>query len=63
LATLKRDLAALEQLWSEDFTVNAPNYQVIVGRRALLDGFVHTGIINFSRFDREMNTPAPTVLS
>jgi ketosteroid isomerase-like protein len=53
-ATLKRDLPALEELWSEDFTVNAPNYEVVVGRRALLDGFVHSGIINFSRFDRHI---------
>jgi ketosteroid isomerase-like protein len=53
-ATLKRDLPALEELWSEDITVNAPNNQVVVGRRALLDGFVHSGIINFSRFDRQI---------
>ena len=53
-ATLNRDVAALERLWSEEFAVNAPNNQVVVGREAVLDTFVRSGIINFSRFDRQI---------
>jgi ketosteroid isomerase-like protein len=54
VAALKRDVAALERLWSEDLTVNAPNNQVVVGRRAVLDTFVRAGVINFSGFDRKI---------
>jgi ketosteroid isomerase-like protein len=54
IAALKRDVPALERLWSEQFTVNAPNNQVVVGRRAVLDTFVRAGVINFSTFDREI---------
>ena len=53
IAVLKRDVP-VERLWSEQLTVNAPNNQVVVGRRANLDMFVHSGIINFSRFDRQI---------
>ena len=52
LAALRRDVPALEQLWSEHFTVNAPNNRVVVGRRSNLDTFVRSGIINFSSFER-----------
>ena len=54
IATLNRDLPAIERLWSEDLTVNAPNNRVVVGRRAVLDTFVHAGIINFSVFERRI---------
>lgn len=54
IAALKRDIQALERLWSEEFTVNAPNNQVVVGRRAVLDTFVRAGVINFSKFDRHV---------
>lgn len=52
-ATLKRDISALERLWSEDFAVNAPNNQVIVGRRAVLDMLI-SGLFHFSRFERRV---------
>ena len=52
LAALNRDIAMLEQLWSEHFTVNAPNNQIVVGRQRNLDTFVRGGIINFSAFER-----------
>ena len=52
LAALQRDVAALERLWSEELTVNAPNNKVVSGRQAVLDTFVHSQIIDFSRFDR-----------
>jgi ketosteroid isomerase-like protein len=54
MATLSRDLPAMERLWSEELTVNAPNNRVVVGRRAVLDTFVHPGIINFSLFERRI---------
>jgi hypothetical protein len=56
LAALNRDIPSLERLWSEQFTVNAPNNRVAIGRRAVLDAFVHGGVINFSRFDREIES-------
>jgi ketosteroid isomerase-like protein len=54
VAALKRDVSTLERLWSEQFTVNAPNNQVVVGKRAVLDTFVRAGVINFSTFDRQI---------
>lgn len=54
IATLNRDLPAIERLWSEELTVNAPNNRVAVGRPAVLDMFVHAGIINFSVFERRI---------
>jgi ketosteroid isomerase-like protein len=54
VAALKRDVSALERLWSEQFTVNAPNNQVVVGKRAVLDTFVGAGVINFSTFERQI---------
>jgi ketosteroid isomerase-like protein len=54
LATLKRDVPALERLWSDQLTVNAPNNEVVVGKRAVFETFVRSGIINFSRFDRQI---------
>jgi ketosteroid isomerase-like protein len=51
-ATLERDVAAMERLFSEHFFVNAPNNRVVVGRQAMLDVFVRSGIIDFSQFDR-----------
>lgn len=51
---MNRDGAALERLWSEQFIVNAPNNQVVVGKRAVLDMFVRAGIINFSTFERQI---------
>lgn len=53
-AALKRDVAALERLWSDQFTVNAPNNQVVIGKAAVLDTFVRAGVINFSSFERQI---------
>jgi hypothetical protein len=54
IAALKRDVSSLEQLWSDEFTVNAPNNRVVVGKKAVLDAFIHSGIINFSSFERDI---------
>ena len=53
VAALKRDVPALERLWSDQFILNAPNNHVVVGRRAVLDAFLRSGIINFSKFERQ----------
>ena len=37
---------------SDQFVVNAPNNQVVVGRQQNLDTFVRGGVINFSSFER-----------
>ena len=54
IAALNRDGAALERLWSDQFILNAPNNQVVIGKRAVLDMFVRAGIINFSTFERQI---------
>src|SRR3954447_9013507 len=54
LAALKRDVQSLQKLWSEELALNAPNNQVVIGRRAVLEAFVHTGVINFSSFERQV---------
>lgn len=54
IAALKRDTSALEELWSADFTVNAPTNRVVVGRQAVMDTFVRSGIINFASFERDV---------
>lgn len=54
VAALDRDVPALRRLWSEQFTVNAPNNQVVIGRQAVLDTFVVAGVINFSTFERQI---------
>lgn len=54
IAALHRDVSALERLWSEEFIVNAPNNEVVAGRREVLDTFVGSGVISFSRFDRRI---------
>jgi ketosteroid isomerase-like protein len=54
IAALNRDIPALEQLWSDQLTINAPNNRVVSGRQANLDTFVRGGIINFSYFERSI---------
>jgi ketosteroid isomerase-like protein len=53
-AALARDIRVLERLWSDDFTVNAPNNEVVVGKQAVLGTFVHAGVIDFSSFERQV---------
>ena len=53
-AALSRNVDALSVLWSDDFTVNAPNNQVVVGKQAVLDTFLRSGVINFSSFERNI---------
>lgn len=41
-AALTRDVPALERLWSDQFVVNAPNSQVVIGRQAVMDTCVRS---------------------
>jgi ketosteroid isomerase-like protein len=52
VAALHRDVPTLERLWSDQLVVNAPNNQVVNGKKAVLDTFVHSGIIDFASFER-----------
>jgi ketosteroid isomerase-like protein len=54
IAALERDVPALERLWSDQMVVNAPNNEVVVGKRAVIEDFVRAGVINFSTFERRI---------
>lgn len=54
-AALKRGVKTLERLWSDNFTVNAPNNRVVAGKQAVLETFVRSGI-DFSRYERKIET-------
>lgn len=51
-AVLKGDYAALEQLWSEDFTVNAPNNEIVIGKRNVLATVRR--VARYSSFERSI---------
>lgn len=52
-AVLAQDFAALERLWSEDFTVNTPRGDVAAGRAAVLEVF-RKGVVTYASFDRRI---------
>lgn len=54
VAALKRDVKALERLWSDQFIVNAPNNRVVIGKSAVLEEFVFGGVIRFTSFERRV---------
>jgi len=51
-AILNRDRAALERLWSDQFTVNSPRNRVVMGRDAVL-ALIDQGVIHYSSFERK----------
>jgi ketosteroid isomerase-like protein len=51
LAVLNRDFAALERLWSEQFTVNHPRNAVAPDRAAVLAMF-RKGVAQYASFER-----------
>lgn len=51
-AVLNRNYAPLEHLWCDQFTVNAPNNQVVIGRRDVLA--LVQRIARFSSFERRI---------
>ena len=56
-AVLAKDVPAIEKFWAEDFVVNAPNNQVLKGRK---DGIklVKDGLIDYAFFDRNVEAVA-----
>ena len=52
---LHKDVAALEKLWAEDFTVNNPRNGITHGRTEALALF-RKGIIDYSSYVREVET-------
>lgn len=54
VAVLNRDWAALERLWSDDFIVNPPSNQVVVGKQAVLDRFFRSGRVNLSSYESQI---------
>ncbi|MDQ3472157.1 MAG: nuclear transport factor 2 family protein [Acidobacteriota bacterium] len=54
-AVVRSDVAALEKLWAEDFTVNNPNNQVSKGSKEVVDR-VRSGLLKYSSFVREIES-------
>ena len=54
-AILRSDLAALEKIWVEDFTVNNPGNEISKGRAEAVK-LIRAGIIKYSSFVREIET-------
>jgi ketosteroid isomerase-like protein len=52
---LHKDVAALEKLWAEDFTVNNPRNGISNGRKEVV-ALIRNGIIDYSSFVREVET-------
>lgn len=52
---LHKDVAALEHLWAEDFTVNNPRNSITNGRKEVL-ALIRNGTINYASFIREIET-------
>jgi ketosteroid isomerase-like protein len=54
-AVVRSDVAALEKLWAEDFTVNNPQNQISRGRKEVLE-LVRSGRLKYSSFVREIES-------
>jgi ketosteroid isomerase-like protein len=52
-AVLATDVPAIEKYWAEDFTVNAPNNQVLKGKKDAVN-LVKAGILDYAAFDRKV---------
>jgi ketosteroid isomerase-like protein len=52
---LRKDVAALEKLWAEDFTVNSPRNGITNERKEVVE-LIRNGIIDYSSFVREIET-------
>jgi len=57
-AVLRSDLTILDKLWADDFTVNAPNNQVVKGKKEVVE-LVRSGVIKYSSFVREIESVLP----
>ena len=52
---LNKNVAVLEKLWAEDFTVNNPRNSITEGRKGVL-ALIENGTIDYSSFVREIET-------
>jgi len=52
---LHKDVAALEKLWAEDFTVNNPRNGITKGRSEVI-ALIRNGTIDYASFAREIET-------
>jgi ketosteroid isomerase-like protein len=52
---LRKDVARLEQVWAEDFTVNNPRNSITKGRKEVL-ALIRNGTIDYASFIREIET-------
>ena len=52
---LKKDVAALEKLWADDFTVNNPRNGITHGRKGVL-ALIENGTIDYASFVLEIET-------
>ena len=52
---LRKDVATLEKLWAENFTVNNPRSEITNGRKEVV-GLIRNGVIDYSSFVREVET-------
>ena len=53
VAVLNTDVAAIEKYWSDDFTVNAPNNKILMGKVDAIK-LVREGILDYSSFKRDV---------
>ncbi len=53
VAVLAGDLPAIERAWADDFTVNAPNNQVLKGKKDAV-ALVRAGILDYASFERDV---------
>lgn len=52
-ALLRKDVAVLEKIWAEEFTVNNPRNTISRGRDEVV-ALIRNGVIDYSSFDREI---------
>ena len=52
-ALLAGDLPAIERFWADDLTVNAPNNQILKGKKDAVE-LVRAGILDYASFEREV---------
>src|SRR3990172_8505508 len=54
-AMLERNVQKLDGLLADDFLVNSPRNEIVDGKKAVED-LVRNGVINYSSFDREIES-------
>jgi hypothetical protein len=54
-AMLERNIPQLDELLADNFLVNSPRNEIVDGKKAVQD-LVRNGVINYSSFDREIES-------